>query len=383
MTVRVDVAPALLKWAVERAGWDDETVDRRAPRLHEWVAGTVKPTLKQLEKFAHDTHVPFGLLFLPEPPVEELPIADMRTFRNDPVRRTSADLLETIYSCQERQEWYRAHAEESGIDDLDFVGSAAIKDDPVAVADVIRTRLNLETNGAFRDWSTALRELRNSIENTGVLVMISGIVGSNTHRVLDPQEFRGFALADPIAPLIFVNGADTKAAQIFTLVHELAHIFLGTSAVSDADVKLTVKAPEEQWCNRIAAEVLVPLEDLRIESFGQTDVVELDRLAAKFRVSTLVIVNRLLEAGTLSWDEYLRVFDAERVRVLSFLEDRQEGGSGGNYYYTQPVRLSRRFAQAVIGSTFEGTTTYREAYRLLGTRSHSTFQRMAEELGAA
>ena len=102
MAVRVDVAPDLLQWAVERAGWDEETAERRAPRLNEWVLGTRKPTLKQLEKFASDTHTPFGLLFLPEPPMEDVPIPDMRTIGNAAVPQPSADLLDTIYLCQAR-----------------------------------------------------------------------------------------------------------------------------------------------------------------------------------------------------------------------------------------------------------------------------------------
>ena len=112
MVVRVDVSPSLLKWAVERAGWDEETTQKRAPKLNGWISGDQKPTLKQLEQSAHATHTPFGLLFLQEPPHEPVPIPDMRTIGNVAVPRPSADLLDTIYTCQARQEWYREYERE-------------------------------------------------------------------------------------------------------------------------------------------------------------------------------------------------------------------------------------------------------------------------------
>lgn len=385
MAVRIDVAPDLLRWAVERAGWDEETVARRAPKLDEWTAGTLQPTLKQLETFANDTHTPFGLLFLPEPPVEDLPIPDMRTIGNAAIPRPSVDLLDTIYLCQSRQEWYRNYAQENAAATLGFVGSATTATAPALIADQIREMLsfNLNERGVFSNWEDALRRLIDRIEATGVLVMVNGIVGANTHRVLNPQEFRGFALADPLAPLIFVNGADTKAAQIFTMIHELAHIWLGESALSDAAMASRGGINEEKWCNQVAAEVLLPLAVLRVDYHGDANTTELERLARKYRVSTLVVLKRLCDARFLDWATYQERYEAERERIMGILAARKGEDSGGNYYYTQPLRLSRQFAQAVIASTFEGTTTYRDAYRLLGTKKHSTFEGLAAELGVA
>lgn len=385
MVVRIDVAPDLLHWAVERAGWDEETVERRAPKLDEWTAGTHQPTLKQLEKFANDTHTPFGLLFLPEPPVEDVPIPDMRTIGNAAVPRPSADLLDTIYLCQSRQDWYRNYAQENAAAAHEFVGSATTATAPALIADQIRDMLgfDLTERGMFSNWEDALRRLIDRIEAIGVLVMVNGVVGANTHRVLNPQEFRGFALTDPLAPLIFVNGADTEAAQIFTMIHELAHIWLGESALSDAAMASQGGINEEQWCNQVAAEVLLPLAALRVDYRGQADTTELERLARKYRVSTLVVLKRIFDAQFLDWDAYQERYEAERERVMGILAARKGKDSGGNYYYTQPLRLSRQFAQSVIASAFEGTTTYRDAYRLLGTKKHSTFEGLAAELGVA
>lgn len=383
MTVRVKVAPDLLRWAVERAGWDAETIHSRVPKFDEWISGGQRPTLKQLQSFASATHAPFGMLFLPEPPAERLPIPDMRTVRNRVVPRPSADLLDTIYICQQRQDWYRDYALDCGMPEVDFVSSVTTATSSTMVADHIRTLLDfdVESRDGFSSWQDTLRHLIDRVEELGVLVMVNGVVGSNTHRKLSPDEFRGFVLADHLAPLIFVNGADTKAAQIFTLFHEIAHLSLGHSALSGADFPTREGNGEELWCNEVAAEILVPVTSIRAQHLGDLDVTELERLAKFYRISTLAVLKRLFDAELLSWDAYRAAYDAEHQRVAGLLAAKSGNSGGGNYYYTQPLRLSRRFARAVVASAREGSTTYRDAYRLLGTVKHSTFENLAQELG--
>ncbi|MFC9340687.1 ImmA/IrrE family metallo-endopeptidase [Streptomyces sp. NPDC057020] len=385
MVVRVRVEPALLQWAVDRAGWTAAMIESRAPRFHEWVSGEVRPTLKQLESFANATHTPFGLLFLAEPPEEPMPIPDMRTLRNQRISRPSVDLLDTIYCCQSRQEWYREYALSQGFPPVPFVGEATTSSDPTAAAAKIRQILHfgLPERRAFNSGEDAQRKLIDRIESAGVLVMVSGIVGSDTHRKLNPEEFRGFALVDRLAPLIFVNGADTKAAQLFTMVHELAHVWLGESALSDAAMARRSDHDEELWCNQVAAEVLVPLVAIRSDYRGTANRTELDRLSRLYRVSTLVVLKRLHDAGFFSWDEYRERYAEEQSRIMSILMAKRAEGGGGNYYNTQPLRLSRQFARAVIADTVEGKTPYREAYQLLGTKKHQTFENLVAEIGAA
>lgn len=384
MSVRVQVEPALLRWAVERAGWSAATIARRAPHFSAWLNGSVRPTLKQLENFANATHAPIGLLFLPNPPDEPVPIPDMRTIGNRSITRPSVDLLDTIYACQSRQDWYRDYAHMHGYPDVTFVGSARLSDSPRSVADEVRSTLHFEIadRNPFPSWKEALRGLVDRIENVGVLVMVNGIVGADTHRKLNPQEFRGFALADPIAPLVFVNGADTKAAQIFTMVHELAHVFLGESALSDAALAKQTDNDAELWCNRVAAEVLVPLADLRREYRGDPTVAELTRLARRYRVSTLVVLKRIFDANFLRWDDYQERYAAELSRVMALLRAGEATG-GGDFYNVHPLRLSRQFMRAVITDTLEGGTQFRDAYHLLETKKHQTFQNLVERIGAA
>lgn len=379
--MRVDVKPDLLVWARERARIHPDDLTRRFPKLSEWEAGELQPTLKQLEDYANATHTSLGFLLLPGRPAESVPIPDFRTIGDRTLSRVSADLLDTVYACQQRQDWYRDFARSNREDVVGFVGSVDVGADVVGTASAMREALGfgVEERRQVRTWSEALDLLRDHSESVGVLVMVNGIVGSNTHRKLDPEEFRGFALADPLAPVVFVNGSDTKAAQIFTLAHELAHIWLGESALSDADLAGRPQSPIERWCNQVAAEFLVPLAAFERELGDAPDsTAELDRLARVFKVSTLVVLRRIYDAGKLTWDEYRTSYVAERSRVLDLMGER---GSGGNFYNTTPVRVSKRFARAVIASTWEGQTMYRDAARLLGFKKLSTLDELGHSLG--
>src|SRR5664280_1764048 len=229
---RVAVAPQMLRWARQRSGRGPDEL-KKFP-VEAWESGVRQPTMKQLEDFAKATYTPVGFLFLAEPPHEELPIPDFRTFGDKPVRTPTPDLLDTIYACERRQVWYRDYAEANGGEPVELVGSQRL-DTPVEhAADALREELGfgLDRRVEFSNWSEALDGLREHAEEAGVLVMANGVVGSNTHRPLNPDEFRGFALVDDLAPVVFINGADTRAAQVFTLAHELAHLSLGESAVS-------------------------------------------------------------------------------------------------------------------------------------------------------
>lgn len=384
MSVRVEVQPGLFQWARARSGIDDETLAKRFPHFDDWLGGEAAPTLKQLQTFAQRTHTPVGFLFLDEPPAEKVPIPDFRTIGDRAVAadRVSADLLDVIYACQTRQEWYRDHQLLNGEQPLAFIAVARTSDDVADVAGRMSALLDwtAESRASCRTWDAALTWLREHAEAAGVLVSISGIVGSDTHRTLDPQEFRGFALVDPYASAVFVNGADSKAAQVFTLAHELAHLWLGATALSDLDPQSTRSNETERWCNQAAAELLVPMAEFRNEFDPTGDLrAQLDPLAERFRVSTQVILGRAREAGALTWEQYLAELQVERARVTEFIAAR--GGSGGNYYNTKPVQIGKRFARALIASALEGQTSYTEAFRMLGLKKAATFDALAQKLG--
>ena len=376
----VGVEPGLLRWARERSGRETDYLRKRFPKLNAWESGSALPTFRQLEAFARATYAPIGYLFLQEPPAEELPVTDFRTMGGVEVRRPSPDLLDTLYLCQQRQDWYRDEARTSGDPPLEFVGSLDTSVDVRAAGGRLRDALgfDVEQRRELSTWSEALRSFIEQADALGVLVMVSGIVGGNTHRKLDPEEFRGFVLSDPMAPLVFINGADTKAAQMFTLAHEIAHLWLGESGISNSQAISTPDHSVERWCNQVAAELLAPAEAVHDEFDPNAELTtEANRLARQFKASTLVILRRIHDVGGLSRDELRAAYQKE----VSRLQDLRRSGGGGNAIRNVGPRVSKRLARALVVSTLEGRTSYTESFRLLGVKKLSTFESVAESLG--
>lgn len=385
MNTRVPVQPDVLRWACERAAIQPDTLRKRFPKYDQWVAGQTHPTLKQLQAFAKTTHTPFGYLLLPKPPKLGVPIPDFRTMDSTQLGEPSPDLLDTVYACQQRQEWYRDYARSIGQPPLEFIGSTDLEADTTTTAANIRQQLRFDIaeQQSATDMAQTIARFRQQAEAIGVLVMVNGVVGSNTHRKLDPGEFRGFALVDHLAPLVFINGADTKAGQMFTLAHELAHLWLGQTGLSDATALSHPTRPVEQWCNHVAAELLAPLESLRAAYEPDRDLFdEMNRLARLFKVSTLVILRRIRDTGRITRKSFEAAYETELARLKRIIaQNRESGSAGGDWYRTTPIRVSERFARAVVVSAFEGRSTFTEAMGLLGCRKMSTFRELGHHLG--
>lgn len=375
-TIRVAPNPRVLAWAVERAAAE---LRHKFPRLDEWLSGAKKPTLRQLEAFAKASSVPFGYLFLSEPPDERLPIPHFRTIEQTPAESPSPALLETIYIMQRRQAWMREYLIDQGHEALPFVGSPSVSSYPQEVARHMREVLGLNAEWAAnqRTWTAALRALQEQAEAAGILVVTGSAVGNNTRRKLSVEEFRGFVLVDQYAPLVFINGADGKAAQMFTLAHELAHVWLGSSASFDLRNLEPASNELEQTCNRIAAEFLVPEDPLRAfwrEAQQQPD--RFQAIARRFKVSEIVAARRALDLQLITRDHFFAFYEDYQGRER---QASASGEEGGNFYATQTMRLGRRFAEAVIQAVREGVLLYHDAYRLTGLYGR-TFERFVAHL---
>jgi Zn-dependent peptidase ImmA (M78 family) len=377
----VPASVPVLRWAAQRARVAEDELRRRFPKWPCWLEGDAQPTLKQLEDFARLTHTAIGYFFLPQPPAMALPVPDFRTLRDEALREPSSALLDTLYLCQQRQDWFRDHARVNGLPALAFVGTATLQQQPDTVARRMREAMSLSAaeRRELPTWTEALRQLIAKAEDAGVLVMASSIVGSNSHRKLDVGEFRGFALADDLAPLVFLNAADSKAAQMFTLAHELAHVWLGATGVSDSEVGRLPEQQTERWCNQVAAELLMPLQATR-EAYRPDEPVpqQIQRLAREFKVSTFVALRRLFDAGFLDQASLWQHYRDEQARLRGL---DQGGSGGGDFYRTLGARTGKRFARAIVTSTLEGQTLFQDAFRMLGVRKSATFFEAARELG--
>ena len=376
--LRAPVKPELFRWARVRLGSSVEDLSGRFKKLADWERGEAQPTFKQLEAFARATHVPFGYFFLPEPPEEQLPVPDLRTIDNQRPRRPSPDLLDTLYTMQRRQAWLREELIECEAEPLEFVGSARMTDDPESIGRKMRRMVGLSKGWAkaIHTWQEATGELQRSVEELGIIAVINGIVGNNTHRKLDVREFRGFALSDEHAPLVFVNGADTKSAQMFTLAHELAHIWLGKSALTDVDPTSEPSEHIESWCGKAAAEFVVPEQELK-DYWGDIscDPSPLEKIAQHFKVNPIVAGRRAMDLGKVPRETFFEFYQEYTQR-----EQSPPAKGGGNFYTNQNTRVGRKFATQVILAAKGGRLSFKEAYDLTGLHG-GTFQEYAERLG--
>ncbi len=378
----LNVKHELIRWALERSGRSVEGLARQFPKLGKWKSGEAQPTLKQLEALAKKTWTPLGYFFLPEPPQEKLPIPDFRTVSDRPVGSASPNLIDTLHTMQRRQTWMRDYLVDSGHAPLSFIASANLREAPAAVAQKIRQVTGTGDGWASHHgtWSDALRHLREAIEEAGILVVINGVVGNDTHRKLDTEEFRGFVLMDNYAPLIFVNGSDAKSAQMFTLAHELAHLWVGESALFNLSNLEPSEFAVEQFCNKVAAEFLVPAREFEAYwTRAIQDAEPFQAIARHFKVSPIVAARRAQDLGLIQQAEFLTFF-------RSYQEDERRKAarvsSGGNFYQTQNVRLGKRFARAVALAAKEGRLLYRDAYRLTDLHG-ATFDKYVKRLEAS
>lgn len=384
--LELSLQPSVLRWARERSSLDLEELAHKAgvkvERVRDWEE-TGRISIAQVERLAQKTHTPEGFLYLPFPPEDRLQIPDLRTVGDTPPPRPSPDLLDTVHAMERRQAWMRDELIEQGADRLPFVGSATPDAPTEDVARAMRDVLDLQGGWAadVPTWTDALRMLHGRIDEAGVLTVSNGVVGNNTHRRLDPDEFRGFSLVDEYASLVFVNAADFKSAQMFTLIHELAHIWMNASGVDNPNLG-DPDAPRpdiEQRSNAIAAEFLIPAADLRVVWARVSNSADrFEQVARIYKTSRIVAARRALDLnliGRTEFFDFYAEYEAEERRT------QRPQGEGGDFWKTQGARLGRRFSQAVVEAVQEGRLLYRDAYSLTGLQG-PTFDKYVDRVRA-
>lgn len=368
MRTEVNINENILTWAIARAGFEFHDFAEKVPEVIKWLEGEKKPTVKQLEDFSKKVHLPFGYLFLKEPPKENLPIPFFRT-NNTQSNKVSLNVYDSILLMQQRQEWLKNYLKDNDYEPLQFVGTFK---DNLNVNDIvadIRRVLNLAENWAseHRTWEDALNYLTQQIEDNGIITVFNGVFENNNYRKISVDECRGFILVDDFAPFMFINNSDSKAAQMFTVVHELAHIWTGQSAGFDFRKLEPANDPIELICDKVAAEFLVPENTFNYVWSRNSDIRFISRY---FKVSELVVARRALDIGKITKAQFFTFYEEYINREFVKKENQS---SGGDFYATTRKRLSITFASHINNAVKTGYLTYRDAYKLTSLKG-DTFQ---------
>lgn len=320
--------------------------------------GEKKPTLKQLEDFAHTLHVPLGYLFLAEPPREEMPIPMFRRV-ND---RLNIDIYDTVNIIRDRQEWLRQYLIQENGEELSFVAIHNQNANSTDVCATMRQVLNLPIDWATKLASTeeALNKLAGVMEERGVIVNFNSIVGTNSHRTLSVEDCRGFALADKYAPFIFINSKDAKAAQLFTLAHEFAHLLIGYSA-GLGDLEMEHTPATERLCDAVAAEFLMP--KALFDILWRTYHGDFSGISRKSKISRYAVARCAKDYGYISTQEYWQYYHQWQQEP-----QKPKKGTGGDFYINTIRRMSRTFLLYVNSALSSNQILHTEAYRLTGLK---------------
>lgn len=385
MKVNVNVSKETLGWIIANINFDALS-SQIAGRLMSWYSGEKVPTFNQIEEASRATGIPLGYFFLNTPPKEDRTLLEYRTVDSLELEKPSRNLLDTIHDMEQIQEWAKNQMVADGFSELEFVGSMAEVNEVGVFVTQIRRVLDLQ-----RDWFTSsktsadsFRFLRSKISDSGVIVMMNGIVGNNTHRPLEINEFRAFAIADEYAPLIFINSNDSINGKVFSLLHEFAHILIGkNNFFNDRYSAHGCVNQIETICNAAAAEILVP-SDLFVEKWNEVisenDVkTTISTLAKYFKCGITVIARKALDHGYITSQEYTQI---SQLAVYLYNEQRKKAkeNPGGDYYRTAASRIDQRFFRMLAGSVAEGKTLYSDAFRLTNT-NRATFRELAQQAG--
>lgn len=373
---RVKINKQILMWAIEESKIDFEEIGHKFIDIDLWINQDKRPTFRQLEELARYLKVPFGYMFLDEPPQTDLIQSEFRTIGNK-VPQISKELKDTIYNISRKKDWLSDYRRENGWEKLipDNLVKLGERDvDTICRASRDYLDLNEYWYKDHQDNISAFKYLRKKIEKCGITVMQNGIVGSNTHRKLDVSEFRGFLLYDDIAPFIFINSNDSVTGKIFTLIHEYIHFLLEEDNIFiDKDFRSPYAM--ERKINNISAELLMPTS--HVKTLWDAKALKIDqitKLSKLFHVSEIAFAIKLKNMNIIGQE----LFEEVRQLTTERLEKSQKKLNGGNYYNNSVSRLGDSFIHVVIEGTEAGHASYAQAFRLLDN-SIKTYDYFKEE----
>ncbi len=357
----------ILKELSEKMPEKGEYAKSKFPKFDKWLSGEDYPTYNQLVKLSKIFYIPFGYFFLEKLPERKFPIPHYRTLQYGDFK-PSSELLDTILFAQKVQEWAKEILSEWGQEKFYFCGKFRNNYNMKEVVEELKRMFKIEKNWASRKstWTNALNYLIEMAEEKGIIVLRNGVVGNNSHRKLMVDEFRGFVLYDDIAPVVFINNNDAISAKIFTLIHEVVHILIGQSASFDLRYLRSADNQVEKFCDRCAAEFLVPEKDIKSV---YSKIKDLEELAKHFKVSQIVILRRLLDVSLIEQVEFL-----VQLEKLYAKEIKKSKGYGGDIYLTIHNRLSKRFLHIIYSAVENNTILFRDALRITNLKSKTFYK---------
>lgn len=367
----VGIQPDVIRWARQSIGLSLSDVALRLKRpvedIEAWEAGDAFPSYPQLEKLAYQIYKrPMAVFFLPSPPEEVSPVREFRTLPTDDLQALAADTHLHIR---------RAHAFQLSLKELFGtrnpsehciwqVLSLSRARSVVEQAAAVRGYLGiaLEEQIRWQDEDHALKKWRKAIEDKGVFIFKESFV---------QKDISGFCLVDSEFPIVYLNNSTTKTRQIFSLLHELAHLLLSVSGLSKFDQRYIERLPDEEkqierFCNAIAAEILIPSSDFQMQSRQFPANVEhateqqFSDLARRYGVSREAVLRRFLDQ-----DRVTAAFYEQKAKVWAA---QQRKGAGGDWYASQNVYLSDRFAREVVSRHYKNQLSIEQAADMLGIK---------------
>lgn len=357
MPDKAHITPDVFRWARESAHISEVAAATKVSipteKLKEWEIGISQPTIKQAQTLAKFYKRPFALFFLPEIPKDFQPLQDFRKMGSKPLSTASIFIIREI---QQKQSWISEVYQENKESKLQFVGKFSVKDRPETIAEDILRTLDIQPGNYSSD--NPIKEWIDKAEAKGIFISRTSFIHSRLK--LDSEEIQGFAIADQYAPFVFINSEDWAAPQLFTLVHELAHIWIAETGISNEIEQEVVNRnkihPVELFCNEIAANALIPKTEINnIVSTSFRSSKEIFRASKAFGVSSFAIIVRALNLKLILMDEYQKLKKEINNDFADFVEreeqkkiKQKEKSGGPNYFLLQLNRNSRLFTQTVL-----------------------------------
>lgn len=377
MADKANITPQVLKWARESARMTLETASSKVSvsevKLNEWEEGISQPTVRQAEVLAKAYRRPFALFFLPEIPRDFQPLQDFRRKNSKPLGTGSIFIVREI---QQKQAWISEVYQENKEAPLSFVGKFNLQSDRVEVANDILKTLQIDPSKYTKD--NPIKEWINKAEAKGIFISRTSFIHAKLK--LDSDELQGFTIADKFAPFVFVNSEDWNAPQLFTLVHELVHIWIAASGISNEigpEIRHKDKFhPVELFCNEVAGNALMPQSIMNaIPKTAFESGNNLLKQARSLGVSSFAFLVRALNLNLISLDRYRKLKSDADAGFNTFLKREEEKAlkqkqkkGGPDYYLLLVNKNSHLFTHVVMDAFRGGAIEPTQASSLLNTQ---------------